>query len=372
MAYGVLAEAAQFSTSMEIANPLRALDQMLVGGEAFPRPLADDLLAVLTSDLINMYGPTETTIWSTCAVVSPNEATVSIGKPIANTQIHILDADLQPVPIGSTGEIFIGGKGLARGYFQRPELTSERFVPNPFAEEGERLYRTGDLGKFGPDGNIQYQGRTDFQVKIRGYRIELGEIENVVMRHHFVHEVAVLAEELSEGDQRLVAFFTAAAHVPDDELRSHCREALPEYMVPQHFVKLDALPQTPNGKIDRKALQALRTKSESPTSGETNRGDELEEAIAAIWSELLGTPRVDVTKNFFDLGGHSLLALHLHKRLTTEIAPSLQLTDIFRFPTVRTLSQFIGSQASPGEATVQDRAATRKSARSLRLERISR
>jgi amino acid adenylation domain-containing protein len=283
----------------------------LIGGEPLPPVLAERLLA-RTAELWNMYGPTETTVWSTVwRVVSPRES-VSIGRPIANTTIQVLDAHGHPCPIGVPGELCIGGAGVALGYHRRDELSAERFpVDACGAESGSRLYRTGDLGRWRHDGWLEHLGRLDRQVKVRGLRIELGEIEAALLDHPQVAQAAVVTRAEAEGDVRLVAYAVPRGTTLDVAgLREHLRTRLPEYMLPQHVVPLDALPLLPSGKIHHSALPA--PKAESPATAcvqPAAPATEAERAIAAIWSALLGVERIDLRDNFFDLGGHSLLAM---------------------------------------------------------------
>ncbi|KTT64436.1 AMP-binding enzyme, partial [Sphingomonas sanguinis] len=246
--------------------------------------------------------------------------TAPIGRPIANARVYLLDGHGEPVPLGATGEIYIGGAGVARGYLNRAELTAERFVPSPFVE-GDRLYRTGDLARYLPDGNIEFLGRNDHQVKIRGFRIELGEIEARLAEHADVGEAVVVAREDEAGDKRLVAYVVAAgdaaaATAPERAavLRAHLGALLPDYMVPAAYVALEALPLTPNGKLDRKALPAPEGDAFTRQAYEAPQGP-VEEALAAIWSELLGVEQVSRHDNFFELGGHSLLAIRLLSRV---------------------------------------------------------
>ncbi len=294
----------------DIKLPLAAL----CGGEALQADLSLRLQAA-TRQVWNLYGPTETAIWSTVLPVRDDPArklpASAIGRPIANTRIYLLDEHGQPVPLGAVGELHIGGVGVARGYLNRPELTAERFVRDPFASDADaRMYRTGDLARYLPDGNIEYLGRNDFQVKIRGFRIELGEIEARLAEYPAVREAVVLA--LGDGaDKRLVAY-VVAEH--DEQLigaiRAHLSTRLPDYMVPAAFVALDAFPLTPNGKLDRRALPAPDENAFAREAYEAPRG-EVETAVAAIWSELLGAERVGRHDSFFALGGHSLLAMRL-------------------------------------------------------------
>lgn len=350
---------------------LRSLRQLLVGGEALPSALAAELTALVGGEVLNMYGPTETTVWSSVQRVRPDSvgASVPIGRPIANTRMYILDRHRQPVPVGVPGELWIGGAGVARGYLNRPELTAERFLPDPFvADAAARMYRTGDLARFRPDGTIEFLGRLDHQVKIRGHRIELGEIESRLCEQPGVREAVVIAREDEPGDQRLVAYVVAesgAGLLSANDLRARLAEVLPDFMLPAHIVFLDALPLTPNNKVDRKALPrpgdaAPRTVAAAPRDG-------LEARIAAIWREVLGRAEVGMDDNFFDLGGHSLLTVQVHRRLQAVVGPRLALTDLFRFPTIRTLAGYLSQN---GESTdVQGQAATRAQARQQALAR---
>ncbi|MBM3298845.1 MAG: amino acid adenylation domain-containing protein, partial [Deltaproteobacteria bacterium] len=288
------------------------LRKLLIGGEAFPAALATQLQKVVTGDLLNMYGPTETTVWSTAYKLNSNEQpNISIGRPIANTEIHIMDENLQPVPVGVPGELMIGGAGVARGYLNRPELTAERFIRNPFADNsGSRLYRTGDLVRYLPGGNIEFMGRMDHQVKIRGYRIELGEIEAVLNDHPDVYESVVIAREDVPGQKRLVAYVIPRREeeLSLSELRNYAKEKLPGHMIPAYIVTLRNFPRTANNKIDRKALPPPERDRIVPGISFDPPRTEIEEAIAAIWAEALGVQKVGRTENFFDLGGDSLIA----------------------------------------------------------------
>ncbi len=291
----------------------------LCGGEAMPPELAEALLGRV-GELWNMYGPTETTVWSTCERIELGSGGVTIGRPIANTQVWILDDAGALVPIGVAGELYIGGEGVALDYHARPELTGERFVPDPFSgRPGARLYRTGDLARWRADGKLQHLGRTDFQVKVRGYRIELGEIELALARHPHLAEAVVVAQPGPGGEQRLVGYVvTRGREVPGSAmLREHLRETLPEYMVPAVFVPLARLPLTPNGKVDRRALPAADPGAAVSLGGAayTSPRTRAEQLVAAVWTELLGVPRISVADNFLDLGGHSLLIMQAIAKL---------------------------------------------------------
>ncbi|MHC5852384.1 non-ribosomal peptide synthase/polyketide synthase [Nostoc sp.] len=345
-----------------------SLKQVICSGEALPLELQERFFACLGCQLHNLYGPTEAaidvTFWE-CQRES-NLKTVPIGRPISNTQIYILDQNLQPVPVGVPGELHIGGAGLARGYLNRPELTQEKFIPNPFsgsrgAEEqrsrgvrerrrkiakspvaSPRLYKTGDLARYLPDGNIEYLGRIDNQVKIRGFRIELGEIEAALSQHQDVQTSVVIVREDIPGDKRLVAYIVPQPQVTPtiSQLRSFLKEELPEYIVPSAFVTLDSLPLTPNGKLDRRALPAPEPSSELSDKYVTPRTP-LEEILAQIWVQVLKVEPVGRHDNFFELGGHSLLATQLISRMRSSLKVELPLRSLFAAPTIAELAPLI-------------------------------
>jgi aspartate racemase len=284
----------------------------------------------------DLYGPTEDTTYSTYALRSATEP-ATIGRPIANTQVYLLDSWLQPVPVGVAGELYLGGAGLARGYLKRPELTAERFIPNPYGAAGTRLYRTGDLARYQRDGKLQYLGRGDQQVKLRGYRIELGEIEAVLLQHPFVREAAVMVRE-----QRLVAYVVRSAEANGVELASALREVigakLPEYMVPAFFVELDALPLTSNGKLDRRALPAVEVGAHIKNDYVAPR-DKVEAQLASLWAKIVQINVVGVTDNFFALGGDSLLAARLFAQIHNRFGKHLPLSTLFAAPTIEQLAK---------------------------------
>ena len=294
---------------VETGWPGRPSLKMLCGGEPLHLSLAQQLLQK-GGELWNMYGPTETTIWSTLRQITSQDVFISIGRPIANTQAYILDHHLQPVPAGVIGSLYLGGDGLARGYLNRPELTAEKFIPHPFRPAG-RIYHTGDLARYLPDGNIECLGREDSQVKIRGFRIELGEIEAVLRLFPAILHAVVLAREDVPGEKRLVAYYTSDASPTSRELSRFLREKLPIYMVPSAYVPLETLPLTPNGKVDRRALpppSQTRTETQASSNPPTTISELF---IAGIWQELLQVNQINVFDNFFDLGGHSLLAMQV-------------------------------------------------------------
>ncbi len=320
----------------------------LVGGEGLPTDLAR-LLLDRCGALWNMYGPTETTVWSTCWKVEQPERGIAIGRPIANTRVHVLDPEGQLCPVGVGGEIFIGGEGLALGYLYRPELTAERFVPDRLGGvPGARLYASGDLGRWRDDGQLEHLGRRDFQVKVRGHRIELGEIESALASHEAVSRCVALSREDVPGDVRLVAYVVTKGSMPAaSSLRDHLRASLPDYMLPQHFVQIASVPLLPNGKIDRAVLPRPADTLTAANDHFVAPSNAAERAIADIWKQLLSIEQVGVTDNFFDLGGHSLLAM----RAVTEIKNRLGLTLNVRRLIFETLGQIAASAAAPAGDT---------------------
>ncbi|NMO13600.1 amino acid adenylation domain-containing protein [Pyxidicoccus fallax] len=345
----------------ESVSALGALRHLLVGGEALPGPLATEVREALPSTtLTNMYGPTETTVWSSTHTVSAADAgaaTISIGAPIANTRLYVLDAHGQPVPVGVPGELFIAGDGVVRGYLGRPELTAERFVPDAFSGvPGGRMYRTGDLARWRHDGTLDFLGRTDFQVKVRGFRIELGEVEAVLSRHPSVRQAVASVHRDASGDGRLVAYVVpasaAAGGTPLDTaaLRDFLRGHLPEHMVPSLFMALESFPLTPNGKVDRKALPA----PEASTSSEyVAPRTPTEQTLAGLWASVLHVPRVGVRDSFFELGGHSLSAMqvltHVRQHFQVDLAPA----DFFADATLEAFARRVEALAAEHPARVR-------------------
>ncbi|MDB4947620.1 MAG: blmIV, partial [Gemmatimonadetes bacterium] len=321
--------------------------RMLCGGEALPPDLAEELLA-RGGELWNVYGPTETTIWSALHRVGSGSGGIPLGHPVANTEIHVLDAFLAPRPFGVPGEVYVGGHGLADGYLGRPALTAERFVPHPFAAGGgERLYRTGDLARRLADGSLEFLGRADSQVKLRGFRIELGEIEAVLQEHPQVREAAVVLQGAAGGPGEGLAAYVGGAEASGRELLSYLRERLPAYMVPASCTVLAALPRMSSGKVDRARLPA----ADAPVGAEGHVAPRtpMEEAVAVAWGEALGHARVSVHANFFELGGHSLLATRVMHRLRRELGVALPLHVLFEHPTVAGLAREVARRrAEPG------------------------
>ena len=356
------------------------IDYLFIGGEALTGQLMRDLREVTSAPVENMYGPTETTIWSSTMTAAPTETSVPLGRPIVNTQLYVLDNQLRPVPDGVPGELFIGGAGVTRGYFKREELTAERFLANPFVDGG-RVYRTGDLVRYDGEGQLRFLGRTDFQVKVRGYRIELGEIESCLHGHQDVAEAVVVAREDVPGDVRIVAYvrIVDGGNFSQDHLRDHVSEALPEFMVPAHFVKMDAFPLTPNAKVDRNALPKPQpavqlvsplerhSESASPSGSGAPTGD-LEIKIAETFRSVLGVERISLNDNFFLIGGHSLLAVQAQRKLKADVSSEVTITDLYRFPTISGLAQHLSNRGQSDQqlGKVANRAAARRQAMARR------
>ncbi|WP_375772564.1 non-ribosomal peptide synthase/polyketide synthase [Archangium gephyra] len=333
---------------------LRGLHQLLTGGDVVSAPHVRRVLESLGLPVTACYGPTESTLFTSCFRMSrPQQvgSSVPIGSPIANTQVYLLDASFQPVPSGVPGELFIGGEGLARGYLSRPELTAERFLPNPFGTTGSRLYRTGDLARWRNDGVLEFLGRLDNQVKVRGYRIELAEVEAALLAHSSVREAFALVREDVPGDKRLVAYFTSDSQQLDTPaLRAFLQQRLPEFMLPSAFVRLAALPLTSNAKVDRKALPAPDGALSTGTEYVAPRS-ETEQQLAALWSEVLRVERVGLHDNFFELGGHSLLATQVISRLRATFGVELPLRTLFEAPTLEALALAITSASRATQAS---------------------
>jgi amino acid adenylation domain-containing protein len=342
----------------EQISSCQSLKNVFCGGEPLTVELQERFFAHLNAELHNLYGPTETCIdavYWTCKR-GFNQQIIPIGRPIANTQVYILDEQLQPVPVGVIGELYIGGAGLARGYLNRPELTSERFINNPFDNvemldltslQKSKLYKTGDLARFLPDGNIEYFGRLDHQVKIRGFRVELGEIEALLAQHPQVRLVAVIAREDEPKNPRLVAYIVthSGQNIQESELHQFLKEQLPEYMVPSAFVMLETLPLTPNGKLDRRALPAPDASRGILNKGYLPPRDAVELQLAQIWENVLNIYPVGVQDNFFDLGGHSLLAVRLMAHIKQEFAQNLPLAALFQHPTIESLADILRQES---------------------------
>ncbi|HKS08829.1 MAG TPA: amino acid adenylation domain-containing protein [Pyrinomonadaceae bacterium] len=319
-------------------------------------PLTDELVAEIYANtqaerVYNLYGPSEYTTYSTYTLCEDGEH-VTIGRPVANTRVYVVDEQLQPVPVGVIGDLYINGAGLARGYWQRPEMTAEKFIPDSLSgDAGARLYRTGDKARYLASGNLEFLGRADHQVKLRGYRIELGEIESVLRRHEQVQEAIVVARDQEGEEKRLVAYVVAEAPARVSELRAWLRERLPEFMTPAAFVLLDALPLTPNGKIDRKALPAPDFSTASEESFTAPR-TQIEEVLLGIWANVLGIKDLGIHDNFFELGGHSLMATRLISQVRNELQVELLVSKVFESPTVARLAEHVEQSLRDAPAIV--------------------
>jgi amino acid adenylation domain-containing protein len=320
--------------------------QIITGGEVLPLSLATTL-ARMTKAVWNHYGPTETSICATRERVLPDAKKITIGFPIENVQIYVLNGELRQVPVGDVGEIYIGGAGVGRGYLNRPELTERTFLRDPFSGvAGTRIYKTGDLGRLLPDGRLDFQGRVDNQIKLRGFRIELEEIEAAIRDYEGVHEAFVLPVEYSPEDQRLVAYILSGAQVSIPALRNFLRDRLPFYMLPSEFIPLESLPMTSNGKIDRVALDAIRREFEEKTLAESSQQvDDLEEQLRVVWQRLLKIRNIGLSDDFFDLGGHSLLATRLFAEIEKITGKKIPLSVLVQNPTVRALAKYIHSHS---------------------------
>jgi len=337
--------------------------KILCGGEALPRNLANQLLQRCAS-LWNLYGPTETTIWSTAYKVETESSIVPIGRPLANTQIYILDQHGQLLPVGVVGELHIGGAGLARGYLNQPELTAQKFIFNPFVDEiGTRLYKTGDLARYLPSGDIEYLGRIDYQIKLRGFRIELGEIEAVLSQHSAVKQAVVFLKEDKIDNQQLVAYIVSRnQQTPTiSELRNFLKHNLPDYMIPSDFVLLETLPLTPNGKVDRRRLSTQASVHLEKDITYVAPQSASEKAIAIIWQAVLSVEKVGIHDNFFDLGGHSLLLVRVYSQLQIVfLHKNLSMMDLFIYPTISSLARYLNQSESLTVQPSSDRSQTRR------------
>ncbi len=325
------------SSDSKSMNALNSLKKLLVGGEALSQSVVNTIFQNTNAEILNMYGPTETTIWSSCAKINKEDESITIGKPIANTQIYILDKNMQLTPIGVPGEIYIGGSGVARGYIGKDELTSEKFIKNPFKpQDKERLYKTGDLGRYLPNGNIEYIGRADSQIKIRGHRIELGEIETKLNCLKEIKECAVIAKKENE-EYKLLAFVVMKNIEPNstNELRKYLQESLPFYMVPSSFIFLNELPLTSNKKVDIKYLQQYHIQNENEKYAAPQNA--IEKKLAKIWEDVLGIKNVGIHDNFFDLGGDSILGIQILSRANQEGIKFLP-KQLFQYQTIAALA----------------------------------
>ncbi|HEX8272003.1 MAG TPA: non-ribosomal peptide synthetase, partial [Longimicrobiaceae bacterium] len=328
----------------------RSVRAFNLGGEALPAELAQALYGLGHVRAVrNLYGPTEDTTYSTWSRVPPGSGPVRIGRPVPGTRAYVLDGGLQPQPVGVPGEVYLAGEGLARGYAGRPELTAERFLPDPFGPAGSRMYRVMDRARWTADGELEYLGRADQQVKVRGFRIEPGEIEAALLEEASVHEAVVLAREDRPGERRLVGYVVAPGGDAAG-LREHLRGRLPEYMVPAAIVVLDAMPLTASGKLDRRALPALD--AAAPAAAYVAPRTPAEEVLAGILGEVLHVERVGVEDDFFDLGGHSLVATQVVSRVRQAFGVELPLRALFEARTVAALAGRVEElRAAPGRLT---------------------
>ena len=353
----------------ETRDALSGLRELMVGGEALPGALAAQLIKACGGQVQNMYGPTETTIWSTTQLITQAETTAPIGKPIANTQVYVLDDALSPRPVGVAGELYIAGDGVTAGYHNRAEMTAERFVDNPFG--AGKMYRTGDLVQWRSDGTLGFMGRADDQVKIRGHRIELGEIEAALAAQAGITQAVVVAREAAGGAQ-LVGYVTGSG-VSEDALRRALGATLPDIMVPSRIVEVARMPLTPNKKIDRKALPSPTAKVAAEVAHEVPVAQGTQAAIAQVWSAILGVGNIRPSDNFFALGGHSLLAVQAHRDIKTALGlTSLGITDIFRFPTLEGLAAHLDKGKAPAATPAGETVETPAKAETISKRRAMR
>lgn len=320
-----------------------SIKELMVGGEAFPQRLLEKVREQFRGRIYNMYGPTETTVWSTVKELTGSQE-VTIGKPIANTQVYILDKYQKVVPVGVEGELYISGDGLARGYLNRSELTREKFVSNPFIP-GAKMYRTGDMARWLPDGEIEFVGRTDYQVKIRGFRIELAEIEACLLEHEEIREAVVNVK--GDGlDRFICAYIVPSGEIDVISLRRFLTRKLPSYMIPQYFIKMDKLPLTSNHKIDRYLLPEPDIE-ESTGNEYAAPQTEIQTRVLEIWQSVLGRERIGIKDNFFDIGGNSISLIHMHNQLDKIYPGAVKITDIFGHPTILKISDLISRMNEP-------------------------
>ncbi|HEY9664968.1 MAG TPA: non-ribosomal peptide synthetase, partial [Allocoleopsis sp.] len=341
--------------------------KILCGGETLTPDLVEQLLS-RGAELWNLYGPTETTIWSTVHRVETAASPIPIGRAIANTQLYVLDSHRQLVPLGVPGELYIGGDGLAQGYLNRSDLTAEKFVAHPFADSDTKLYRTGDLVRYRADGTLECLGRFDHQVKLRGFRIELGEIEAVLTQHDAIQTAAVIAHAEDPNHPQLVAYVVLHPDqaATSQELRQYLKQKLPAYMVPTIFVVLDQLPLTPNGKLDRRALPTPTGNDVDPNTQIPPRTP-IEQKLHSIWCRVLTLPQASVEDNFFDLGGHSLLAMQLIAQVREQFQLDVSLQQLFEYPTIAQLAAYIDQQKPPTQPTSTPMSIARQARRGVSL-----
>jgi aspartate racemase len=361
----------------EDLEDLVSLRQFLAGGDVLsPRHVRRALEKLPNCRIINGYGPTENTTFTCCYAMRAGEPIpepVPVGYPVSNTQVYVLDEDLRPVPPGVVGELFAAGDGLARGYLNAADATSQKFIPNPFAEgeDDARMYRTGDLARWRSDGVVEFLGRADGQVKIHGHRIEPGEIESALDGHDGIAQSCVVAIPGEQGAKRLAAYYVSrAGELSEPELRKFLAAKLPEFMIPALFIRLASLPLTPNGKIDRSALLTLGVPDRAVSAAEAATTG-LEKTIFDIWRGSLGTDRFGILSNFFDIGGDSLLLVGVHASLEKALQATIPITALFEFTTIKSLAEHLGGRASSGQSVVdaQERARRQRAAFTRQRER---
>jgi len=355
---------------------LRPLRQLLAGGDSLSSTHVRRVLENLPHlTLINGYGPTENTTFTCCHPMRHGDVipdSVSIGRPISNTFVNLLNNEFQLVPVGEVGELCAGGDGVARGYLNSPELTAEKFAADPFSSSpGARLYRTGDLARWQPDGTLEFLGRSDTQVKILGHRIELGEIETVLSQHPAVRQACVKVQTDAAGNKRLHAYYVSDPErsTSAEELKAFLSAKLPAYMLPTSFVFMNAFPLTPNGKVDRGALPAPSEVNESLPHHP--KGTDLEEELAGLWKEVLGTQRVGLDENFFDLGGDSLLLVAVHSQLQKILRREIQITDLFEYVTIHSLVRHLGESAPKMQTFTAAQEQAKKQREALSKKRLA-
>jgi len=357
------------------AEKLNKIKHIMIGGEAFPMHLAKQLTSKIQNTVTNMYGPTETTIWSSTQNINADDQKIYIGKPIANTQLYVLDKFKKPVPVNTPGELYIAGDGVVRGYHRRADLSAEKFINNPFIDDSNnRMYSTGDLVQYNDAGVLECLGRIDHQIKIRGYRIELGEIESLLLNHDSISEAVVVLREDTVNDKRLVAYVVAQPNQMIDAvaLKKTLAADLPEFMVPSIFVELKALPLTPNGKTDRNALPAPEQQKQTASQTSFVKPENaLQESIVSCWQAVLNLEKIGLDDNFFDIGGHSLLVVEVLSKLRASIEQPVKMIDMFRFPTIRQFSDYLSDDSDSNSklSESEDRAKARKDARKNTLNR---
>jgi acyl carrier protein len=345
---------------VEVKRGVSRLRRLVLGGEASRWSLIERLRKLMPGcEIYNHYGPTETTVGAVAQKLEEEEkeraGLVGLGRPMGKMRAYVMSEWMEVTGVGEAGELYIGGAGVGRGYLGRSEQTAEKYVPDPYSEiGGERLYRTGDVARYRPDGAIEFLGRVDNQIKIRGFRIEIGEIETALVSHPSVREAAVLAREDTPGDKRLIAYVVCARHqwsIVSNELRGYLKERLPEYMLPLAFIQMEALPLSPNGKVDRRALPVPEQVKAVPASAQIMPRTPLEEILCGIWQEVLKTEQVGVTDNFFELGGHSLLVTQIISRVREIFRIELPVRKLFDAVTIEQLaSVIVENETKPGQA----------------------